>query len=338
MNRRSPIGLDLGSSCIKAAQLDASGRVLAATHIRRPEPGTPIDASDFSRLLGVLYRMGFTGRRIAIGAPKSIVHRLTLELPPLHSGAPIDRIAESELARQRRLEPGSFEFHWYETPQPPRHAAGTRAIAVSCTHTDAGALLDLAEDAGLDPIGLHSPAAAAAYAITRNGTPAPTAVIDLGWSDTTFIATRDGTIRFVRGVGSSGLGALIGGERWLRDSIDRTVDARLHAEHDAGRTDDVLENFSKRYRAIVLDEIRSSLAYLEGCSGDESPGSIVLVGGGACLPGVRETIEAGTGLPTARPAGPAPNGYASAIALAAAPMREPRARATNTTGIREAAA
>ena len=62
--RISPIGLDIGSRCVKAAQvaLRAGGeaaRVVAGACFARLEPDTPVSAREMERVAGALDRLGF---------------------------------------------------------------------------------------------------------------------------------------------------------------------------------------------------------------------------------------------------------------------------------------
>ena len=290
MKRCPPIGVDLGAHSIKAVQFDPGGGVVAAADIARQDPSLPINETDIVHLRGVLYRRGFMGSRIVLGAPKSMIQRVTLDLPPLESGAPIEQIAQSELCRQRELLPGSFEFRWHESPQPPRHASGARAVTELCTHQSANSLLDLIEAQGFDPVALHSQSTAYAALATSNGSAATVAVVDLGWSDATILTARRGEVRFIRAVSSAGLGALVGSERWLAESLGDALRDALIEGDSSPLAEPEFETLLKRYRASVGAEIRSSVEYLEGCNDEEVPSTLIVLGGGSVVPGVREDL------------------------------------------------
>lgn len=296
MKSHSPIGLDLGAHTIKAVQFDHSGEAFASASIRRANPGTPICEEDVTRIAGALYRGGFIGRRVAIAAPKTMVHRLTLDLPPLDSGAPIDQIAQTELCRQRRLEPGTFEYRWFESPQPPRHASGVRAIALSCTHEDADSILDLFETSGFTPIALHSPDAVLADAILNTEPHAATAILDLGWTDATFVVARGGEIRYTRAIPGCGLGELAGQEEWFATTLGSALRRSLKCEPGTREMPTEFSTVLKRYLGSLATELASSLDYLVGCGNDEAPKSLALTGGGTGIPGLCDSLQSATGL------------------------------------------
>lgn len=297
MTRHPAISIDLGAHSIKAAQCDRNGRTRAFSHLPRNAPGAPLDADDIKRLSGLLYRRGFHGSRVEITAPKSIVHRLTIDLPPLDSGAPISTIAQTELCRQRHIDPGSFEFHWFETPQPPRHNAGARAIAVSCTHEDANALLDLFEQGGFQTVALRCPISAVAAARRGSNPHETTAVLDLGWSDATLVSCRNGVVRFARSMPNCGLAAMAGTEDWIIRPLGEAIRGLINhgPAHEADLDD--FAGMLKRYEQSLVSEVGSSIRYLEGCEGDEAPRSIEICGGGSVLPGVRAVLRRETELP-----------------------------------------
>ena len=314
--RRSVIGLDLGSHSIKAVQTNASGEPVATAHVPRPEPGIPLDAADFDRLQGVLYRHGFAGSRAAICAPKDIIHRLTIDLPPVDSGAPLDQIARTELCRQRGLSPDAFEFTWNETPQPPRHASGARAVAQSCTHEDANRVLDLCESIGLRPVTLQSPALVAGSLAKSATGGRSSAVIDLGGEDATFVSVRDGKARFVRAVPGAGLAAVVGSEDWLSDSLGKAIRNTVRTGDPSPLRESGFEGCLKRYRAAVCAEIASSIDYLGSCGSDEEPITVTIVGGGSVIPGLRSDLAGSIRPRVIEPENAPHPGFAFASALA----------------------
>src|SRR4051794_19224832 len=96
--RYSFIGLDMGARSMKAAQVSRSGktaRVEAAAVI--PYAGTEmtLDEQGMRRWRDVLHRQGFQGHKLAVAAPAEKRHVKLRVLPPRHSGAPIDQIAQA---------------------------------------------------------------------------------------------------------------------------------------------------------------------------------------------------------------------------------------------------
>lgn len=314
---RTPIGLDLGSRFIHAAQADGSGSVFATAKVRRVKPGEPYAAEDFERLCGVLYRRGFRGREVIVTAPKSITQRSTIDLPPRESGAPLDEIARGELARQTHQDPGVFEFVWWDAPQPPRHGAAVRAIAICCAHEQAGALLDDIERSGLKPTALLSPSTAAGVSVAPPRPGALSGVLDLGWSEAVFVVRGGADIVFERrlnGCEISRLVRVVAGKH----RIDQGVFAREIESDTKPAHPRAVEDFYEQFRHAVRDEMCSSVDYLRTCGSDFEPVAITILGGGALVPGISEEVARATEIPACPPgvAGGVGPDLAAAAALA----------------------
>src|SRR5438552_4094061 len=132
--RYSFIGLDMGSRSMKAAQVSRRGtqlRVEAAAVIPYPGPEATFDELAMRRLRDVLHRQGFHGHNLVVAAPADKLHVELLDLPPRHSGAPIDQIARAEMMRMAKLEPNAFEMATWDLPAPPRGGTGTAVMAVA---------------------------------------------------------------------------------------------------------------------------------------------------------------------------------------------------------------
>lgn len=313
-----PIGLDLGSRFLHAAQANRRGEIIATASVRRKDPGEPYGPDDFERLCGALYRRGFRGREVVVTAPKPIVQRASIDLPPRDSGAPLAEIARSELSRQTHQDPASFEFAWWDAPQPPRHGTSTRAITVSCDHAKANALLDTIEHSGLVPLAMLCPSAATAAATPPPDPGALAGALDLGWSESTFVVRTTDEIVFERQLSGCEVSSIIRGvsgkhrvdpARLMR-GIER--DGQEGASPLAAATE-----LSEQIRLHVRDEMRSSIEYLRNCEGTHEPVFIAVLGGGARTPGIAEAISQATEI--AACVVPCPGGpeLAAAHALAA---------------------
>ena len=117
--RYSPIGLDVGSRCIKAVQFSRSHkglRICAVACIDRSGKGTAILAAEAAALRDILARQGFRGRKLVLGGPPARLLSGVMELPPRASGAPLDQIARIELARAHDCPPDSIDLSWWELP------------------------------------------------------------------------------------------------------------------------------------------------------------------------------------------------------------------------------
>src|SRR5439155_3197661 len=114
-----------------------------------------------------------------------------LELPPRAPGVPLHEIAQAEFARTHKLDPGTFEFAWWDLPAPARAAKATHALGIGVAHSCCDELMSAMTAAGLCTLALDGEACALARACAElvqrpaGGSPAELAVVlDRGWEST----------------------------------------------------------------------------------------------------------------------------------------------------------
>ncbi|GAB4190017.1 MAG: type IV pilus assembly protein PilM [Phycisphaeraceae bacterium] len=298
----SPIGLDVGSQAIKAVQLAKSGgRPYVAAHamIGRTQPGEQVGEEEVRRLARVLAQQGFKGRKVNISVPSDRLMTSMLDMPPRDSGAPYDVITEREFSRLQRLDPGQFEYAWWEVPKPAR-ASGAKVMAVGCAHTDSLELLDVFEGSGFDVVAMDSGLCASVQVCLDITGPSEgvSAVLDLGWTSARLALVHNGVMVYDRMLTGSGLGIVqkkvcesFGVETPEADVLIQSVG--LLTEESAASQDSRLNSVASQLRPVltnyvdgIADEIKASLEY----AGHEYPNAsshrVVLVGGGAAVPGV----------------------------------------------------
>lgn len=217
----SPIGLDIGSSRVKAVQLrrggvggrasSPTGWSIAATTSFDRLSGEPIPTeAEARRLVDVLRRRGLRGRRVVAAAPQSSVLTAMAELPPRSSGAPIDHLARLELARSHGKLPHELEAGCWDLPASSRGGGGggTSVMIVGCAHADAETMLASLEPAGFDVVALEPRITAAtrvaATRVRAEGGKGITVLIDLGSSAAAIAVLVGGVVVYTRVDGQCG--------------------------------------------------------------------------------------------------------------------------------------
>ncbi|KPK79722.1 MAG: hypothetical protein AMJ81_12920 [Phycisphaerae bacterium SM23_33] len=296
---RTPIGLDLGRRRIKAVQLSRGRdgwRLQAAACLPRPEPGAAMDPAQVRALREVLCRQGFTGKEVVLAAPREKLLTGMLELPSRSSGAPLDQIARMELARIHKCDPDSFELAYWDVPVPNRPAEGTRVMAAACAHADTEPLLDLFEREGLNvrALDLHACAIARACRPALADEPAITCVVDMGWACARLFIMYRGVVVYERPLGetggkylSEGLNRQLGLDLEMTDSVLAEVGlgAEAKGREDSESFDDLRRIIASHLDSMV-QELRVSFSYALRQYGDAVTERLLLIGGGAAIPGV----------------------------------------------------
>jgi type IV pilus assembly protein PilM len=313
---RTLIGVDIGKHTIKAAQLQAVGsrcRVYGLLLLPRPQPEKEIGVDDVVTLKKSLSRQGLSGNQLALAASEQILLRATLEVPTKVAGAPAEQIIRMELSRLHNIAPDAFELvHWALAPaNNPRPVAQT--LAVGCPHEAANAFLDVFEGAGFHVAALDLRSVAVARACRPLLLPAPqiTAIVDLGWRSTSVLFVCGPALVYERSVPGAPLGELT---TKLTELFSLAPGAAYQiigtvgpgAEEPTGQYDaeslEVIRKHMQTHFDKVLDELRVPLSYANHQFPGEGVKRLLLIGGGAGVPGLASYFEARLGLEVKRAA------------------------------------
>jgi Tfp pilus assembly PilM family ATPase len=345
LRTRSAIGLDAGARSVKAIQFardrfgDGTWRVAAAAEVPReagsqdPAAGQPaasqtmapakaavLSPAEVGRLIATLERQGFDGSDVVLAVPNDRVFSSMLELPPRSSNAPLEQIARVEMARAHRLPPDGFEMGSWDLPAAARATRQTHVMAAACTHSDAAALMDPFEAAGLTVTALDVKAAALARAcgpLLDADAGGITGLVDLSWTAATLSLMYQGVVIYGRTLGDSGLHKLyatLTGRLGLDgEVIDYLLsDTGLAAGHEKpGAADapapsaavarktknatDAAGLIAAHFEAAV-HELQVSLSYAQHQYPDTPLSRLLVVGGGACIRGVTEHLRRTLGI------------------------------------------
>ena len=302
----SPIGIDLGRRQIKAVQLRRAKngwQVAAAAMLPRRSGDALPDKSELERLRGVLMRRGFVGQRVVLSVPQPHVQTEMMELPPRHSEAPVDDIARAEMARMQRWESDRFEMRMWDLPAPARGQESTHVMAAACLHEDADQLLDLFESGGWHVMAMDIEpwAMARACGVHNPHCADMLAALDLGATHTHFVLMHEHVIVYDRQLNGVGVGPL---RQSLIDQLRLEPAVADHVLCDVGlgcdqapsddrREDqqggDVLNMMTQQIDQLCV-ELQTSLTYGSRSYPNASVDRLVLVGGGAAIPGIAEYL------------------------------------------------
>jgi Tfp pilus assembly PilM family ATPase len=280
----TPIGLDIGTSWIKAAQWvrrDRVWRIRSAAWARRT-PAAPWSESQADSVAQVLRRRGFTGSSIVLTAPGDKARVVEIEVPIEAIGAGRTAAARMEIARACRVEPSAFEFECWDLPKTGR--SGDNALAASMLpHFEADALVLHFAQAGLTTRRIAPPASA--FGVLAGPDPdLITGFADLGASALTLTVLVGGVCVYERRLTELGLNLLV-------DTIAASFGLdRQHAERllRATRVDPesvsakAVREACRSFGNRVGREIAVSCEYASHRFARATDGPVYALGGGAC--------------------------------------------------------
>lgn len=214
--KRSSIGLDVDDHEFRAVQLvREQGSVRATAWAVFPRLHQDRDAQEGS--FGVpsedelawastiLSRRGFKGSTVSLAPRTRDCTQHVFELPPPESGAPLEQIARSEIARARKCGPMDFEMGYWSLPQRGRT---NETMAVVCPSRVIETMIDSYESVGLETVGIDLAEVAVIRGVSEQlscnssgGEPMIDTVLHLGWASTLAIVTLGDRIVYVRRVG-----------------------------------------------------------------------------------------------------------------------------------------
>lgn len=291
----SLIGVDIGHRRIKTVQISGTGRLLHRLNIERVEFGETLGEADAARLAGALVGHGFEGTALAVCPPKGSLKTGVLELPPSGSGAPVQQIAQMELARMHKLEPGAFEMALWMLPPPARAESMTHAMGAVCDHDASTRLINTLVDAGLDVDAIDVPAWAIGSACrSRLANDTISLIVDIGWTSTELTVMHGDVVIFERSRAESGLCRLAD---QLEQSLGLSSESATFVVEEIGVSGAVDGSVADETRRIVhdfadrlADEIRAASAYATHRYPEAPAPCVLLVGGGAAMPGLRDHL------------------------------------------------
>jgi Tfp pilus assembly PilM family ATPase len=317
-NKRMAIGVDVGSRCVKAVQMSHGGagwRVEATAAFPRTATSAALDPAEVRRLAGVLGRRSFIGQDVVLAVPGEMQISGTMELPPRGKGVSLDAAARTEFCRAYKREFNTFEMTYWDLPTPARAAKATHVMAVACPHRDADALIDLFAAEGLDVVGLD----ARAWAMTRacgnelSDTDGIVLLLELGWNGALLVIVHHGVVIYERSLSEGGLSALhrdlqaelkiepdvvdfaLGHTGLLPLGIDKNQNARDVNDVPIEMRGDVRALAAAHFERVG-QELMASVSYTTHQYPDAAATRLLLLGGGAMIPGISDYLQGVTGI------------------------------------------
>lgn len=307
-SKKTRIGIDLGSTGVRAVQLQTLDDAWEVVHVARSElglpgdPGAAVDRNELAqRLKQCITGESFNGRSVNAAVQPPDIEFHPLELPDAviqPNNQEAREIVRWELSRLMKDAPEQVEVDYWMLPRA--QSSGPNAIGVGARRQPIVDLLGLCHGVGLNCVCVD----ATATALQRFGLHLKTwnprdvwGVLDLGYRQSRLILSVGATPVLTRDVGS-------GGHAWTNQIAEtlqvsaKTAEVQKR-EHGIALTGRGIRPDSEQPPATELagiifgalraqlgeltGEIKRSYEYILSRHGVGEAGDLVLVGGGACL-------------------------------------------------------
>jgi type IV pilus assembly protein PilM len=310
MARRTAIGLDIGTSVVRAAELSFGRGGTTLEHFGQvvlPEgavrDGEVVDGEAVTRCIKHLWSAaGFSHKRVVLGMANKLVIVRQLDLPWMERSELRSSLAFhlADFPLPFPVEESELDFFPLEELTDDQGARQLRGLLVAAQHDTVLAHVTCVQDAGLkaESVDLTSFAVLRSMGRQTELDVATEALIDVGARVTNVVVHSAGLPRFVRI-------QLIGGQD-ITDAVSERLGVPLERaegmKQHYGRTSsgdeltDVSDTVATRIQDFV-EEIRNSLDYYAGSNPGAHVERIVLSGGGSRLEGLADRLCEGTGLP-----------------------------------------
>ena len=310
------VGLDIGSSAVRAVQVTGGGRgpasldrlgqvLLQPGVVRDGEIVDPVPVVEALRTLWTRY--GFKSRRVHLGVANQQVVVRQMDLPYL----PDEELRRSlEFQAQDSIpipiEEAILDFHTLEHFENDAGDRFSRILLVAAQRDMVGSLLDVVTGAKLEPVGLDLDAFAMLRALAPEGfldDRGGEMLIDIGSSVTNIVVHEGGIPRFVRillmGGGSitDSLVSALGVD--YEEAEDVKARTGLSDEYGFNDADEASRLITERALRFV-DEIRGSLDYYSAQTDAVPVRRAILSGGASQLPNLRERLSETLRMPVDR--------------------------------------
>lgn len=306
------IGLDIGSSAVRAVQVSAHGRrPTTLDRIGQVElppgairDGEVVDGDVVTEALRTLWdRAGFTTRTVAVGLANQQVVVRHVDLPYL---PPAELRSSLELQAQEYIpipvEQAILDMHVLDTYETEDGARFSRILLVAAQRTMVEALTGCVRAAKLRPVQVDLDA----FALLRSLAPPRLLpdrdgemLLDIGSDTTNIVVHAEGVPTFVRILlmgGGAITTSLTGALGLSHEQAERTKAAAGMAVAGMAPPDEAARLVTERASRFV-EEIRGSLDYYTAQPDAVPVNRVVLSGGGAQLPNLKERLSSALDLP-----------------------------------------
>lgn len=312
MAKKLAIGLDIGATALRAAEVscDAKGHhVELVRYAEFPLPlnavrdGEITDAATVVQGLRALWaKAGFSSKDVIIGVGNQRVAVRPLNMPQM----PLEQVQAALPFQVQDLLPMPVEdalLGYYPTASVAG-ADGSAAfdgMLVAAARETVLNNLQVIEAAGLKPVVVDLAGFALLRIMARGALSGGTvAFVDIGARGTSVVVATDGMPKFVR--------SLPNGAQDLTDAFARATGAPLEDAAQVLRTRGLAATESAEYQGAagpfggsvrtLVDGIRNSIAFYASTSPTAPVTTVVLSGGGAFVPGLGQAIASTTRMRT----------------------------------------
>ncbi len=299
------VGLDIGTSAVRAAELDVSSSrpvLLTYGQVGLP-PGSIVDGEiqDGAAVTEALRRLWANGHFssssviVGIAGLRAITREIDLPFVPDNEVDSAVRFQSEEVIpfppEQTILS--SQVLTDYTSPEGDK----MRRVLVAAAHADlVNGVIEAVDKAGLTVSGVDLISSALVRAIgDRDQTDQPEAIVSVGAGLTVVVVHQQGRPQFVRTIGSGGNSTTAA----ISGALDVPAYDAEGMKRRIGEDNTQLQSAERAAQSSMVElvgEIKNSIQYFASLPGRAPVAKVLVTGGGSALHGLVPMLEAQTGL------------------------------------------
>lgn len=309
MAKHRPVGLDIGTTAVRAAEIDfgsgkSGGTLVAYDEVLLPlgaiRDGEVADQAAVSGALKELWAKGkFRSKNVILGIGNQRVAVRELSLPWM----PMAQLRASLPYQVQDLLPMSTDdalLDFYPTDDYDGDAGRTLdGLLVAAARDTVAANVLAVEAAGLQPVMVDLNAFALLRGMTRGPLGRQTAaLVDIGARITNVVIVANGVPRFVRALPSGGQDATDAVARALgisnadAEALKRELGVGMTSKPEHADGAEALAHVSQN----LVEAVRNTFSFYTGSQGGTQIDVVALTGGGAHLPGLGQFLASASRL------------------------------------------
>jgi type IV pilus assembly protein PilM len=309
---KSTIGLDIGTSAVRAAEIRGAdpGTVTRFAQLSLPAGavagGEITDSEAVAEVLRDLWRQGeFKGKRVAVGVANQSVVVRQVDVPKMD-----EEELQSALRYQVQdyipisIDDALLDFMVLGEFEAEDHAPMLRVLAVAAQKDMVSSMMAVLDRTGLEPTVVDLAPLAAMRALVEPvpsllAAPQAEAIVDIGAGVTNVVVHHEAVPRFVRILPSGGNDITNALVSELKLSVDDAeAQKRVVGLQPEGATVEpgVATVIEQRARAFI-DDVRRSLDFYQSGQDAAKLARVIVTGGGSRLPRLAERLATALRLP-----------------------------------------
>ena len=312
---KAAIGLDIGTSAVRAAEVRAGqpGTLTRFAQLSLPAgavvAGEIVDADAVVGVLQELWRRGgFKNKRVLISVSNQNVVVRQVEVPKMN-----EEDLEGALRYQvadyipMPIDDAALDFIVLDEFVGEDGAPMMRLLAVAALRQMVDKYVGVVQRAGLEPVGIDLSPLAAVRALSSSvepllGEPQAEAVVDVGAGVTGIVVHVSGAPRFVRILPTGGVDITTALVSALKVSAEEAEaeKASIGLGPDGVSVDEGPASVIEERARGFIDDVRRSLEYYQSQPDAVRISRVLVVGGGSRLTGFAERLGGALGLPVER--------------------------------------